>query len=699
MSAEECESDGGEIVSDSQNEKVNGGADNNGAGIGLSYSSVTYIDCSNEQGFGTPNNASRTKQILQCASKVANQFSIAGVLGINEEAHPILASISNAFLGNTFSGITDAVTDVTTGQVGATAGSVGVHGCIQPSVSQSMESGTLSNAEIADRLSSLAQMLTMEKANPYKTRAYRRAAAVIRGLGESVDELVRSNSDLRVYSGIGPAISAAIREIIETGTLKSLEQLRSGASPELVELSAYPRLDPRRVVRIYKKLSISTIEALRSALDGGQIERTFGPRMAQHIRYGLIETETILLYHAHALCGSIENFLLRKAGAERVEAIGDYRRRVEIIGRLDFLIKARDFSKIVETIKRYGGHVPLVQSTATTATYSLPSGPLLCLEHIEKNWGLALIRGTGSAAHLRKLTRISGSLTALEDVSLFPSEEAFYKRFNLQFIPPELREGLDEISKSRKGALPQLIAEQDIRGDLHAHTSASDGSDSIEEMARAARELGYEYIGITDHSPSLKIANGQSIEDLRAQIRAIDKLNARLSGFRVLKSAEVDILADGTLDLPDDILQELDYTVCSIHSRFAMNREQQTERVLHAMDNRYFTILGHATGRLLLKRPGYELDFERIIEHAKDRDCFFELNSSPDRLDLSAENARLVRSAGIRIAISTDSHSTGEYRTICYGIEQSRRAGLEKADVLNCQPLDMLLRTVARRRF
>ncbi len=558
------------------------------------------------------------------------------------------------------------------------------------------DSGTLSNAEIADRLSSLAQMLTLEKANPYKVRAYRRAAAVVRGLGESVDELVRSNADLRIYAGIGEAISGAIREIVETGTLKTLEKLRSNSTPELVELSAHPRLDPRRALRIYKKLGISTVEALHSALDSGQIESVFGARMAQHVRYGLVETQTILLYHAPPLCDSIEKFLLNTAGAERVEAVGEYRRRVEIIGQLDFVVQARDFNRVIEAMKRYGGRTALIEATAATATYSLSSGPLLCLEHAQKrSWGLCLIRGTGSAAHLRKLSRFTGSLTALGG-STFPSEEAFYKRFEMEFIPPELREGLDEVSQSRNGALPQLVTQQDIRGDLHTHTFASDGADSVEEMAHAAQELGYEYIGITDHSPSLKIANGQSVEDLRSQIRMIDELNSRLSGFRVLKSAEVDILADGTLDLPDDVLRELDYTVCSIHSRFAMNRERQTERVLRAMDNRYFTILGHATGRLLLKRPGYELDFEGIIAHARERRCFFEINSSPDRLDLSAENARLVRAAGIRIAISTDSHSTGEYRTIRYGIEQARRAGLATSDVLNCQSVDVLLKIFSR---
>jgi DNA polymerase (family 10) len=306
-----------------------------------------------------------------------------------------------------------------------------------------------------------------------------------------------------------------------------------------------------------------------------------------------------------------------------------------------------------------------------------------------------MIRTTGSGAHLRKLARVTGSLKSLE-ASSFPEEEKFYTRFEMQAISPELREGNDEIGLARKGKLPKLVTEEDIRGDLHTHTFGSDGRDSVKEMAEAAQGLGYEYVGITDHTPSLKIANGQSVENLRSQIREIDKLNEHLSGFRILKSAEVDILADGTLDLPDDVLQELDYTVCSIHSRFAMNREKQTERVLRAMDSPYFTILGHATGRLLLKRPGYELDFERVIQQAKERGRFFEINSSPDRLDISAENARLVRMDGIKVAISTDSHSTGEYRTIRYGIEQARRAGLEKDDVLNCLSLDVLLALVAR---
>jgi DNA polymerase (family X) len=237
---------------------------------------------------------------------------------------------------------------------------------------------------------------------------------------------------------------------------------------------------------------------------------------------------------------------------------------------------------------------------------------------------------------------------------------------------------------------------KDLRGELHTHSTSSDGAHSIEQMAIAARNKGYKYIGITDHSQSLKIAGGVSVQDLWRQIRFIDKLNERIDGIRILKSAEVDILPDGSLDYPDDVLKELDYTVCSIHSRFGLPKTAQTERILRAMDNRYFTILGHPTGRKLLKRSGYEIDIERIIAHAKQNGCFFEINSSPDRLDLSAEHARLAAMAGVKIAISTDAHSTREFDLIRYGLDQARRAGLDKNSVLNCRSSKKLCKLVTR---
>jgi DNA polymerase (family X) len=399
------------------------------------------------------------------------------------------------------------------------------------------------------------------------------------------------------------------------------------------------------------------------------------------------ETQAMLLYKAHELRQAVEDFLLDVCKVRAVDAVGQYRRRVETIEELSFIVDTDDFAALIARLERYGGRTPLVASTRTSATFSLSSGVLLRIDQATKeNWGLALIRCTGSKAHLRKLTAFTGGWDTVTAAGPFASETDFFARFNLSFIEPELREGHDEVDRARCGTLPNLVTVKDIRGELHAHSTSSDGSNSIEQMAAAARDFGYEYIGITDHSQSLKIARGVSVGDLWKQIRFIDKLNARLAGVRILKSAEVDILADGTLDYPDDLLRELDYTVCSVHSRFALGKQEQTERILRAMDNRYFNILGHATGRLLLKRPGYELDMDRIIQHARRNGCFFEINSSPDRLDLSAENARLASEAGVKIAISTDAHSKREFGTVRHGTDQARRAALEAASVLNCLP-------------
>ena len=336
------------------------------------------------------------------------------------------------------------------------------------------------------------------------------------------------------------------------------------------------------------------------------------------------------------------------------------------------------------------------QSSNDSAVFALSSGPLLRINlSDERNWGLSLIRHTESKAHLKKLVAVSGSLTSLETKGSFATEQSCYDNSGLRSSSPNCEKGLRKSVRPVKD-LPILVTGKDIQGDLHMHTEASDGSNSIEQMAAAAQDAGYAYVGISDHSQSLKIAGGVSEEKLWAQIRKIDQLNERLTGIRVLKSAEVDILADGTLEYSDELLRELDYTVCSIHSRFAFGKEKQTERILRAMDNRLFTILGHATGRLLLKRPGYEIDIARIAAHAKQTGCFFEINSSPDRLDLSAENARVAAALGILIAISTDAHSIHEFGTIRYGIEQARRAGLERTSVLNCQPLEKLTKLFKR---
>jgi DNA polymerase (family 10) len=539
----------------------------------------------------------------------------------------------------------------------------------------------LSNAQIADRLAGLAQLLSTQKENPYKVKAYHRAAVKIRSLSESLDELVRDDADLTRFPGIGEAIASAIREIVLTGSLRKLDTLRSQAAPEVGSLADFPRLDPKRVLRVYKKLKISSIEALREKLESGEIESALGLRMAQHVRQGLSEAHAMLLYRADDLREAIEEFLVEKCAVKAVQVVGACRRRVDVVEEIAFVIQTGDFSSVIKRMERYGGRTALIESSEDLANFSLSAGIELRLRlAAPRDWGLCLVTETGSKAHLKELEALPHSKGSS------PTEAAFYRRLGLSYIEPELREGHGEVLLAQKGTLPKLVTAEDICGDLHAHSTSSDGVHSIEQMAGAARERGYEYIGISDHSQSLKIAGGVSVEDLWGQIEYINKLNGKLKGVRVLKSSEVDILADGSLDYPDNLLRELDYTVCSIHSRFALNREQQTERIMRAMDNRYFNILGHATGRLLLKRPGYEIDIDRIIAHARANGCFFEINSSPERLDISAENARRAAEAGILIAVNTDSHSMRELALVRRGLDQARRAGLTKSGVLNCRP-------------
>ena len=555
----------------------------------------------------------------------------------------------------------------------------------------------MNNARIADRLLALAQLLAAQKENPFKVKAYRRAAATIKTLAESVDELVRAGADLTVFAGIGKAIDSAIREIVLSGTTGQIESLRAAISPELAELSEYPRLDPQRVRRIYKKLDLSSVAQLQAALETGAIRGKLGMRMEQHVRQALIPSTQMLLYRAHDLVDAVNQFLRNQGSVTRAEVTGEYRRKVEVIGTLSFLIETPDFPAVIARVRQYGGSAELLTESETSAVFQLASGTVLRLDTSRQDtWGLAMIMATGSDEHLRTLARLTPLQQTVADGGSFATEDVIYQRLGIRFIEPELREGNDEVALAREGNLPVLVAAEDIRGELHAHSTSSDGAHSIEQMAAGAMAKGYEYLGITDHSQSLKIARGLSERDLWEQIRFIDELNGRLSGIRILKAAEVDILAGGELDYPDELLRELDYTICSIHSRFALDGPTQTGRLLRAMDNRYCTIIGHATGRLLLTRPSYDLYMDRVIGHARASGCCFEINSSPNRLDLSAVHARQARMAGVKIAITTDAHSIREYDLIRCGIEQARRAGLDKAAVLNCLTLTDLQRHLRR---
>ncbi|HEY8994160.1 MAG TPA: PHP domain-containing protein [Lacunisphaera sp.] len=549
----------------------------------------------------------------------------------------------------------------------------------------------LSNPEIAHRLVAYAQVLQSKGENPFKVRAYRRAAATIKGLRENVDQLARAGADLTRFPGIGKGIAAAVREIVLRGTLGQLELLLTDAPPEVAIVSEYPRLDPERVARVFKRLRIDTLAELKERFESGAIRAALGPRMEDHFRNAFRDATLILLDDADALAAEIKAWLLARGGVRRVEYAGDLRRRMEAISEIALVVETDDFPALLTRLTKFRGGVDLIETADRDATFQLPGSVMVTVHAATAaDWGTALIAATGSAAHLEELEKVGGLSRRAR------TEETAYTSVGLKWIPPELREGHGEVALAARDQLPELVELGDIRGDLHMHTTASDGIDSIEAMAEAARDRGYEYIGITDHSQSLKIARGVSVAALWGQIRRIDRLNEKGPGIRILKSAEVDILADGGLDYPDDLLAALDYTVCSIHSRFRLGKQEQTERILRAMDHPAFKILGHATGRLILHRSGYEIDLPRLIAHAKGRRCYFEINADPDRLDLAPDQVREVARAGIKIAIGTDAHRAAGLDYMRCGLDVARRAGLTRKQLLNTLPLEKLQRALRK---
>ncbi len=562
----------------------------------------------------------------------------------------------------------------------------------------------ISNAAIAELLRRYAAVLTLEGANRFKVKAYRRAAATIENMTEDIDRLVKSGHDLTDLPGVGAAISQILAEIVSNGKLTRLERSVEKLGPEVAELATRPGLDPKKVARVYKKLHINSLHELQDRLAKGEIGAQLGPRLEYHIRQGLDDRPCALLYSVRDLAASIERYLSALPGVTQVSSVGSLRRKKDTVGDLNFLVAAKKAQPVFAAFAKFSAVLSAEERNAAEHVYRLSSGLTVTLRCASAaDWGLALLQSTGSPAHLQELADLAAkksvqlSSESLRDSEIAVAEEAsIYEGLGLAFIEPELREGRGETRAAARKKLPKLLELPDLRGDLHMHTFASDGTNSIAEMAAAGRERGYEYIAITDHSQSLKITNGLTEERLAEHIRAIDKANGKLKGFRILKSAEVDVLEDGKLDYSDSLLKELDLTICSIHSRFGLNKEQQTERIMRAMDNRYFNILGHATGRLLLKRAGYEIDMDRLIEHAKACGCFFEINSSPDRLDLSDEHAHLARAHGVKIAVNTDAHSIHELDFMTAGLNQARRGWLEAGDVLNTYPLEQLLAFLQR---
>jgi DNA polymerase (family X) len=419
------------------------------------------------------------------------------------------------------------------------------------------------------------------------------------------------------------------------------------------------------------------------------------------MRNGISEREQrIKLSVAQDIAVPLLDYLEKCEGVKQITIAGSYRRRKETVGDLDILVSAKKDSPVIDRFTEYDEVVEVISKGKKRSTVRLRSGLQVDLRVVPAvSYGSALHYFTGSKAHniaVRKIGIRKGY--KVNEYGIFKdekrvagrTEQEVYARMGLPYIEPELREDRGELQAASKGALPDLVRLEDIRGDLHAHTKATDGRNTLRQMADAAAEKGYEYLAITDHSQHVTVAGGLDQQRLLEHIKAIDKLNDRLDSIRLLKSIEVDILDDGSLDLPDKVLKQLDLCVCSIHYKFNLSRQKQTERILHAMDNPHFNILGHPSGRLINERDGYDIDLEKVLQGAKERGCFLELNANPDRLDLTDDGCLLAREVGVKVAISSDAHAVGDLDFMRFGIGQARRGWLEADDVINTRTLDAL---------
>ncbi len=569
----------------------------------------------------------------------------------------------------------------------------------------------ITNSEIAAIFNRYADMLEIKGANPFKVRAYRNAARTVENIGKPLEELVKEGYDLTKLPGIGADLSNYIKEIVTTGKFSKLEEIEEEIPPSLVEMLAIEGLGPKRIKTLYEKLHIQSMEDLRRAAESGEIEKLpgFGPTLVQKIIKGVRLAKKAGHRFKWSEAKEYVDDLLEYLGQLKLSHLvvaGSFRRKKETVGDLDILATAEDFSEVIRHFVKYPKIKEVVSAGSTRSTVILQNDLQVDLRSVEdESYGSALNYFTGSKAHNIELRKIAIELGyKLNEYGLFQgseriagkTEEEVYEALGLCYIEPELRENRGEIEACKAGKLPKLIERKDIRGDLHMHTVYSDGKHTIEEMARAAKEMGYEYIAITDHSKRLTVAKGLDEKRVLQQFEEIDRLNEKIDGITILKGMEVDILEDGTLDMSDEILAQMDVVLGAVHYKFNLPKEKQTARVLRAMDNKYLNIIAHPTGRMINMREPIALDMVKILEHAKECGVVMEINSQPDRLDLNDIHAKMAKELGVKMAINTDSHNIFSLYYIEYGINQARRGWCEKEDIINTLPLSKLKKILKR---
>jgi len=561
------------------------------------------------------------------------------------------------------------------------------------------------NADVAAIFEEIADLLDLDGANQFRIRAYRNAARTLGQLSQPVADLIEEGEDLSELPDIGEDLAGKIQEIVETGTLPLLEELEEKIDPAMVELMDVPGLGPKRVGALHEALGITSRADLRRAAEEGRIREVdgFGEKTEENILDGLDqigEERRWLLATIEPVVASLVEYLGDHDAVETVDVAGSYRRRRETVGDLDILALSHDGPTVMNHFTAYED-VETVQSKGDTrSTVILASDVQVDLRVVPPaSYGAALLYFTGSKAHNVALRERAGDdgykvneYGVFQDDEEEPvageTEEEIYDLLGLSVVPPELRENRGEIEAAADDALPDLVTREDLRGNLHTHTTGSDGRNSIEEMAVAAKERDLEYLAITDHSPHVAVAQGLDADELRQQMGEIDALNDDIDGIRILKGIEVDILKDGSLDLPDDVLQELDVCICAVHTNQGLSEEAQTERILRAMDNPNFNILAHPTGRRINERGPMALDLDRIMKGAVEKGCVLELNAQPERLDLNDVFCKRAKELGLKVVIGADAHWDSGLDVLRYGVDQARRGWLEADDVLNTTSWD-----------
>lgn len=586
----------------------------------------------------------------------------------------------------------------------------------------------MENLDVARTLEELADLLEIEGANPFRIRAYRNAVRTVEGLTRPLRAMVEAGEDLSGLPAIGKDLAEHIAELVRTGRMGRLEELAARFPRSLVQLMRLDGVGPKKARKLFDELGVRSVDDLEAALEAGRVEKLdgFGKKSAEKILRAIGDHRKhvgrFLLEDVEQLLAPVVEHVRRAPGVERVEVAGSFRRRKETVGDVDLLALCEgDGAPAVEHFGAYPGAARVEAAGPTKGNIVLPSGLAIDLRVIpRRSFGAALQYFSGSKEHnVAMRTRAVRMGLRVNEWGVFrvpagvdpdslekeggerlagETEEGVYEALGMAWTPPELRENRGEVEAALDRTLPRLVALGDIRGDLQMHSTWSDGKASLEEMAGASLERGYEYFAITDHSQAMAMVRGLTPERAREQWAEVAQVQERVPGIRVFRSAEVDILKDGSLDLPDEILGELDVVVVSVHSFMDQDKTTMTERVLRAIQHPEVDVLAHPTGRLLGRREPFALDVEAVLAAAAQLDVAVELNANPNRLDFSDVHVRRARELGVKVVISTDAHAPRELANMRFGVEQARRGWLEAADVLNALPLEAFERWLGRAR-